>query len=633
MAQLTRSNAQLSDSDFQETEQNSSDSLFIPESTRYRAQSRGVKRKAESPASPTDGSKLLGSGNEDGDDEDPTGTHGYELASGHSHRNPRKRRPGRSIKKPPQYREQMSLDLDESSPLEEDPAEPDLKRRYRLLKESMERRGQRVKGLYQSSAPKGSTRIKQPPPLEMNLLRQTFLSYGVGVNDDLGPEILRCMTSNEMLPLIREWHDGGSQDVLLERSSPFDTGLVVWGWHADRIARHAYNHGSGEVPLIANCENDGIVLGRAAQTVVLMYRRCQLVRDIQWEHPTRKAYFGYLVCAIMLLTVLEDLRDEEESFFAVLLKSWLANPTLQKVRPRWEAKYNLKLTKMPGDVRRTSVRLHDVFNLIESCADEVVVDGKGASITASFTCQEDLVLLDVMSATSKPGEEACDEVMDVLPGRTLSECRDAFKRLVHVRNSGSDESGSVLVHQPDDQASGCGMGVAQPKRRLMGQRLPGYETSVQSPVEKQGGNNTVSAPQSDSDGGAIVDNSLEQNANVENAGRKREDLERESRMQAGVIDSLKVEVAEAFLKTCRDANAISALNSEKLALAEVTTGLRKQIGELEAEVKVHWGKDEVMGEMSERLAERDRELESQTTKVAALEQALAEAKKLSRWRP
>ncbi|KAK5708827.1 hypothetical protein LTR17_020314 [Elasticomyces elasticus] len=633
MAQRTRSDAQVSDSNFQETEENLSDSLFIPESPRYRAQIRGMKRKAESPASPTVASKLLDSGNEDGDDQDLAGTHGYEVASGSSHSNSRKRRSGRSVKKPPQYREQMSLDLGKSSPLEGDPAEPDLKRRYRLLKEDMERRGLRVKGLYQSSTPKGSTRIEQPPPLEMNLLRQTFLSYGVGVNDDIGPEILRCMTSNEMLPLIRGWHDGGSQDVLLEESFPFDTGLVVWGWHADRIARHAYNHGSGEVPLIANCKNDGIVLGRAAQTVVLMYRRCQLVRDTQWEHPTRKAYFGYLVCAIMLLTVLEDLRDEEESFFAVLLKSWLANPTLQRVRPRWEAKYNLKLTKMPGDVGRTGVRLHDVFNLIESCADEVMVDGKGASITAPFTCQEDLVLLEVMSATSKTGEEAWNDVMDVLPGRTLSECRDAFQRLVHVRDPGSDESGSVLVHQPDDQASGCEMSVAQPKKRLMGQRLPGYEKIVQSPVEKQGGNNTVSVPQSDNGGGAIVDNSPEQNANVEFSGRKREDLERECRWQAGVIDSLKAEVGEAFLKTCRDANAISALNNEKLALAEVATGLRKQIGELEAEVKIHWGKDEVMEEMRKGLAERDRKLESQTTKVAALEQALAEGKKLSHWRP
>ncbi|KAK5704780.1 hypothetical protein LTR17_021593 [Elasticomyces elasticus] len=455
--------------------------------------------------------------------------------------------------------------------------ETDLERRIRRVKEEVLGCGLKVTGLFQQSWPHANRTIMKLPALDFDLLHQAYRCYSEAWDPELGARVFQSMVSNEVLPLLKACFTAGSDGSSIASCFPPDVTMEDWGYRMDLIARHAYNHGSQAAELDAARPEEQALLGRAAQTVALIHRRCQLVRDTQWEHPTKSTYFGYIICTLMLLTAIQDLRASHNGFFAQIFRSFLANPMTREARRRWSGKYLLRAKDMEDD---WPVVCDQLFVLVDATADEVELNGSGAASTVPFTCQESLVLLEVFNVAQTTEQLCWEEVSDLLPGRTNSECCKALLRLLAEQLGDSGEHGSgagpAKRRRRDPKAGGNMAGVLLPtaKKRLMNQRLPGYDESIQSTSVKQEENEALVIPQSDIKGGAIVE----------------EELGREN-------------VTEMA------ASLVSAKN---------------RVAELEA--AVHDGRA-AEGRLTKSLEVAGATISTLTTKVANLEKALAEAKK------
>ncbi|KAK5704779.1 hypothetical protein LTR17_021592 [Elasticomyces elasticus] len=290
----------------------------------------------------------------------------------------------------------------------------------------------------------------------LDVLQLVHTIYSSDVSDKLGQDILECMTSNDIAPLLKLWYEDVSDDQNMQLAFKPSTCVTDWGWQMDRVARHAFYHGSEDVPVSTDFDYNKAMIGRAARTVALMHRRCDPIRAIKWVHPDKSAYFGHLVCTIMLLTTYQDLREHKDGFFAKLFSSKLSNPMFERLRSGYNEKTEARPKHMPDGqalVDMTSA----VKKMADTLANQARAYGEGADGVAPFTPEEDLAVLKAYSyvknrfskrAKGSDVQISWKEIADVVPGRTADECQEAYQQLMSEEleaGSGGEEQAEILT--------------------------------------------------------------------------------------------------------------------------------------------------------------------------------------------
>ncbi|KAK3644372.1 hypothetical protein LTR56_009624 [Elasticomyces elasticus] len=426
----------------------------ISSDARYIAKSRQLKRKI---SVISNGRMTKSTGTEQEDDEysDPATSQDHDSTKGgfgadYARSQPKRPRRAVTIRAMQYAPNDSELDVAQSDVLSE------LDRKIQKL----------VEDVYWNAIDTDDLFIRQParkahPAIvlgecNLDVLQIVHATYRSDVSDKLGQDILECMTSNDIAPLMKLWYEDVSDDQNMQLAFTQSTSITGWGWQMDRVARHAFYHGSEDVPVSTDFDYNKAMLGRAARTVALMHGRCDPIRAIQWVHLDKSAYFSYLVCTIMLFTAYQDLRDHKDGFFAKLFDSKLSNPMFERLRSGYNEKMEARPKHMPDGqvlVDLTSA----VKKMADTLANQARAYGEGADDVAPFTSEEDLAVLKAykyvenrFSKRAKGSDVQLNwkEIADVVPGRTADECQEAYQQLMSEdldAGSGDEEQAEVLT--------------------------------------------------------------------------------------------------------------------------------------------------------------------------------------------
>ncbi|KAK3659954.1 hypothetical protein LTR56_000880 [Elasticomyces elasticus] len=480
-----------------------------------------------------------------------------------------------------------------------------LDRRIVELELEVEKSGHDPKTLYRMMPPKSCIAKTVLQYADVELLRLVFVSYGRGLN---------------------------------------------WGFQVDRIARHAYNHGSEDVPLHTADPIHQAVLQKAARAVALIHRRCRLVRDDYWEHPTKSAYFGYVVSTIMLLTAYQNARPPQEGLFAWIFKTELVDPMPFFVREEWDKKFEISVRKFPVPLQFNTT---DESGPVEFLAEEVEATGEGCDNSAPFTSREELAVLAIvrnmkqyLDATG-PGSWICwKDVAEVLPGRTALECENAYWRNVGQDGVWDDLVASMKDTVPDSAvpakvwSPGSPADDVEPPRYQAADALEAPNPDQTERIEE--GNVRVSAPSNKHGAGTVVDAARAQGEIAEpegllpNANSRIAELEAALRAERATNARLVKDLSGAketisALQNGLEVDTVGGGYGEKLAEAEAKiVNLHQQVGELENAVQEQ---DQVVNGLKEQLDEKNRKVGKKTKKVGASAKAPTKDEPKPRWRP
>ncbi|KAK5708826.1 hypothetical protein LTR17_020313 [Elasticomyces elasticus] len=410
----------------------------ISSDARHIAKSRQLKRKISvisNGRTPTS----RGTEQEDDDYSDPAASHDHDRTEdgfGNDSARSQPKRPRRAVTmRAMQYAPNDS---------ELDFAQPD------VLSELDRKIWKLVEDVYWNSIDTDDLFIRQParkahPAIvlgecNLDVLQLVHATYRSDVNDKLGQDILEYV----------------SDDRNMQLAFKPSTCVTDWGWQMDRVARHAFYHGSEDVPVSTDFDYNKAMIGRAARTVALMHRRCDPIHAIEWVHLDKSAYFSYLVCTIMLFTAYQDLRDYKDGFFAKLFDSKLSNAMVERLRSGYNEKMEARPKHMPDEqalVDLTSA----VKKMADTSANQARVYGEGADGVAPFTPEEDLAVLKAYKyvenrfskrAKGSDVQISWKEIADVVPGRTADECQEAYQQLMSEdleAGSGDEEQVEVLT--------------------------------------------------------------------------------------------------------------------------------------------------------------------------------------------
>ncbi|KAK4899634.1 hypothetical protein LTR27_002900 [Elasticomyces elasticus] len=522
-----------------------------------------------------------------------------------------------------------------------------LDRRIVELELEVEKSGHDPKTLYRMMPPKSCMTETVLQYADVELLRLVFVSYGRGLSSPSALDILTCLLSNDVLPLVSRWYGEAFQDPDTVKCFPPETTIADWGFQVDRIARHAYNHGSEDVPLRTADPIHQVVLQKAARAVALIHRRRRLVRDDYWEHPTKSAYFGYVVSTIMLLTAYQNARPPQEGLFAWIFKTELVDPMPFFVREEWDMKFEIAVRKFPIPLQ---FNMTEQSGPVEFLAEEVEATGEGCDNSAPFTPREELAVLAIvrnmkqyLDATG-PGSWICwKDVAEVLPGRTALECEN-----VYWRNVGQDSVWDDLVASMKDTAPESAVPAkawspgppaddVEPPRYQAADALEAPNPDQTERIEE--GNVGVSAPSSKHGAGAVVDATRAQGEIAElkgNADSRIDELEAALRAERAANSQLVKDLAEAnetisALQNGVEVDTVGGGYGEKLARAEAKiVDLNQQVGELENAVQEQ---DQVVDGLKEQLDGKNRKIGKKTKKVGASAKAPTKDEPKPRWRP
>ncbi|KAK5703852.1 hypothetical protein LTR97_002865 [Elasticomyces elasticus] len=525
-----------------------------------------------------------------------------------------------------------------------------LDRRIVELELEEEKSSHNPKTLYRMVPPKSCVAETVLQYADVELLRLVFVSYGRGLSTPSALDILTCLLSNDVLSLVSRWYGEASQDPDTVKCFPPDTTIADWGFQVDRIARHAYNHGSEDVPLRTGDPVHQNVLQKAARVVALIHRRCRLVRDNWWEHPTKSAYFGYVVSTIMLLTAYENARPPQEGLFAWIFKTELVDPMPFFVREEWDKKFEISVRKFPAPLQFNTT---DPSGPIEFLANGVEATGEGCDDSSPFTPREELAVLAIVKDMKRhldatgPGSWICwKDVAEVLPGRTALKCENTYWRNVGQDGVWDDLVASMKDTVPESAVPAKAWSPGPPADDVEPPRYQAADAlDAPNPVQTERiEEDNVGVPaSSDKHGaGAVVDATRVQGEIAEPEGSLPNANSRIAELEA----ALRAERAtnSRFVKDLAKANAtISALQNgvgtdtvgngygEKLARAEAKiVDLHQQVGELENAVKEQ---DEIVDGLKEQLDGKNRKAVKKTKKVGASVKASAKDEPKPRWRP
>ncbi|KAK5684827.1 hypothetical protein LTS10_002902 [Elasticomyces elasticus] len=508
-----------------------------------------------------------------------------------------------------------------------------LDRRIVELELEVEKSGHDPKTLYRMMPLKSCMAETVLQYADVELLRLVFVSYGRGLSSPSALDILTCLLSNDVLPLVSRWYGEASQDPDTVKCFPPDTTIADWGFQVDRIARHAYNHGSVDVPLRTADPIHRVVLQKAARAVALIHRRCRLVRDDYWEHPTKSAYFGYVVSTIMLLTVYQNARPPQEGLFAWIFKTELVDPMPFFVREEWDKKFEISVRKFPAPLQFNTT---DPSGPIEFLANEVEATGEGCDNSSPFTTWEELAVLAIVKDMKRfldaagPGSWICwKDVAEVLPGRTAVECENAYWRNVgqdlvwdelvaSMKNTAPESAVPAKPWSPGPPADDVEPPRYQAAEALNEPRLDrperAQEENVEIPVVPD--KHIAGAVDAFRVHGEIVE--LEGSRPV--ANDRIAELEAKLQAERAANTRLTRDLAEADETISALQNgvigvAVGGGYGEKLAEAEEKiVNLHQQVGELENAVQEQ---DQVVDGLKEQLDGKIRKAGRETKKVGA----------------
>ncbi|KAK4542655.1 hypothetical protein LTR36_006227 [Oleoguttula mirabilis] len=301
------------------------------------------------------------------------------------------------------------------------------------LEREIERLRRRVRNnhsLYRKAYPKHAVEQVQLPEIDLTGLANMFVFFGPG---EVGDEkLLRCLISNEVLPLLHNWLwdiiDHATVEEAVAGAFCRDDFLPDGMRGPQIVAAHAYKHGLQELQLqclLPGRQRDATVLGDCARYAAKIYKCCDLVNGVDWRDQGPD--FGHRVSLRIMLTAYNDMIvNQEHGFFGILLDSPLAHPMPRKVRAKWEAKYTVPAIEWEEELR-------------EEDADEVAEREDRAAIDEpDFEDKEKLIFLlaykDAIGKARKFGQKAgqptaeidWQDVADVLPGCTAADCRRYF---------------------------------------------------------------------------------------------------------------------------------------------------------------------------------------------------------------